>query len=106
EDAAEERDGLSPLERITCHTHRRWAHECIASPLHVIVVTGHRWCRDCDAEATVAVDEVSGSITVTCARCHRTPDTRATRQIVHTCRASLAAALEARHTPDDVSRAA
>ncbi|WP_249124095.1 hypothetical protein [Saccharopolyspora erythraea] len=92
EDAAEERDELSALERISCHVHRRWAHECISSPVHVIVVTGHRWCRRCEAEAFVAVDEVSGSVDVVCTRCREAPGTAATRQIIRTCRASLAAA--------------
>lgn len=96
EDAAEEREELSALDRISCHVHRRWAHECISSPAHVIIVTGHRWCRRCEAEASVAVDEVSGSVNVTCTRCGRSPDTAATRQILRTCRASLAAALDSR----------
>lgn len=104
EDVAEERDGLSPHERLTCHAHRRWAHECISSPLHVIVVTGHRWCRRCEREATVAVDELAGTVRVTCTRCRRVPDSPATRQIVRTCRASLATAREARH--DSAARAA
>lgn len=106
EDAAEERDGLSPHERITCHTHRRWVHECISSPLHVIVVTGHRWCRRCEREALVAVDELTGAVRVSCARCRRVPDSPATRQIVRTCRASLAAAREARTAPEATGRAA
>jgi hypothetical protein len=96
EDLAEDQDGLSPHERLTCYAHRRWVHECIASPLHVIVVTGHRWCRHCDREATVAVDELTGSIRVTCVRCHQVPQGPATRQIVRTCRASLATAKESR----------
>lgn len=94
EDAAEEREDLAALERITCHFHRRWVHECIGSPVHVIIVTGHRWCRRCEAEALVAVDELTGSVAVTCTRCHRCPDTEATRQILRTCRASLAATRE------------
>lgn len=104
EDAAEDHDGLCPHERITCHAHRRWAHECIASPLHVIAVTGHRWCRRCEREATVAVDELAGTVRVTCTRCHRVPDSPATRQIMRTCRASLATAREARH--ESAARAA
>ncbi|MGW5642479.1 hypothetical protein ACWEV3_14375 [Saccharopolyspora sp. NPDC003752] len=93
EDAAVEREELSPHERLSCHVHRRWAHECISSPVHVIAVTGHRWCRSCDAEASVAVDEVSGAVSVVCTRCRTTPDSAATRQILRTCRASLAVAL-------------
>jgi hypothetical protein len=108
EDRAEERDGLSPHERLTCHTHRRWVHECISSPLHVIVITGHRYCRRCEREAAVAVDELAGTVRVSCVRCHRVPDSPATRQIVRTCRASLAAAREGRNAPaaEQAARAA
>lgn len=91
EDAAVEA-GLSPFERLTCPAHRRWLYRCIASPQHALPTTGHRWCRDCDVPATVAVDELSGDVTVTCPRCGRMPNTIATRQIVRTCRASLATA--------------
>lgn len=96
EDAAEDRAELSALERISCHLHRRWAHECISSPMHVIAVTGHRWCRRCEAEATVAVDELTGDVDVVCTRCRKSPATPATRQIVRTCRASLAVVIESR----------
>ncbi|WP_436498153.1 hypothetical protein [Actinokineospora sp. HUAS TT18] len=92
EDRAEHERGLSPHERITCRLHRRWAHECIASPQHVIPVTGHRWCDDCATAVTVAVDELDGRVALACPRCHRTPSTRATEQIVRTCQASLGAA--------------
>lgn len=100
EDAAEDREELSPFERISCHTHRRWAHECISSPIHVIVVTGHRWCPQCEAQATVAIDELRGDVSVICRRCHKSPDTAATRQILRTCRKSLAAAFESRRAHD------
>ncbi|MEV0054713.1 hypothetical protein AB0H34_29915 [Saccharopolyspora shandongensis] len=83
EDAAVGREELSP-------------HECISSLAHVIAVTGHRWCRSCEAEASVAVDEVSGAVSVVCTRCRTIPDTAATRQILRTCRASLAVALDGR----------
>jgi hypothetical protein len=96
EDAAVEA-GLSPFERLTCPAHRRWAHQCIASPQHVSPVTGHRWCRDCACLATVAVDELGGDVTVTCPRCHHTPEGVATRQIVRACRASLATVHETRN---------
>ncbi|MEV6231219.1 hypothetical protein AB0L88_25510 [Saccharopolyspora shandongensis] len=96
EDAAEESGELSVHERITCHFHRRWVHECISSPVHVIILTGHRWCRHCEAEASVAVDELTGSVAVTCTRCRRSPGTAATRQILRTCHASLVAARESR----------
>jgi hypothetical protein len=96
EDATEDREELSALERISCRVHRRWAHECISSPTHVIAVTGHRWCRPCEAEAIVAVDELKGDVSVACTRCGQSPATPATRQILRTCRASLAAAIENR----------
>ena len=90
EDLAE-LDDLDPLERLTCRTHRRWVHECVSSASHVFVVTGHRWCRRCECAANVAVDQLTWTVTVTCPRCGQTPESRATRQIVRTCRASLAA---------------
>ncbi|MDA3623863.1 hypothetical protein [Saccharopolyspora oryzae] len=64
--------------------------------MHVIPVTGHRWCRRCEAEASVAVDELTGSVTVVCTRCRQVLETAANRQVVRTCRASLAAAHESR----------
>jgi hypothetical protein len=88
----DELDGLDPLERLTCRTHRRWVHECISSASHVFVVTGHRWCRRCECAANVAVDQLTWTVTVTCPRCGQAPECAATRQIVRTCRASLAAA--------------
>jgi hypothetical protein len=90
EDLAE-LDDLDPLERLTCRTHRRWVHECISASNHVFVVTGHRWCRRCECAANVAVDQLTWDVTVTCPRCERSPEGAATRQIVRTCRASLAA---------------
>jgi hypothetical protein len=89
---AEVEAGRSPFERLTCPAHRRWLHSCISSPQHVSPVTGHRWCRDCQTAATVAIDELCGDASVTCPQCGRTPDTIATRQIVRACRASLATA--------------
>lgn len=91
EDAAE-RDDLDPLERLTCRTHRRWVHQCVHSAQHVIVVTGHRWCRDCEHPADVAVDELTWAVSVSCPKCGLAPSGQATRQIVRTCRASMAAA--------------
>ncbi|MFD8495691.1 hypothetical protein [Amycolatopsis sp. NPDC059657] len=89
EDDAEELQELSPHERVTCRLHRRWAHQCIASPSHVIAVTGHRWCHACGCAVGVAVDEFTRSIALTCPRCRRTPDTAASRQIIHACRTSM-----------------
>ena len=91
EDAAEER-GLSPLDRQTCRIHRRWIHECIASPVHVIMITGHRWCRGCQTTAMVSVDHLSGSVKVRCPRCWRVPNNAATQQIIRTCEASFVSA--------------
>lgn len=93
EDRAEDA-GLDPLERITCRTHKRWLHRCIGSPVHVIVVTGHRWCRSCSAPASMACDELTGAVHVTCTRCGQAPSGRATRQIIRTCTASIAAAAD------------
>ncbi len=64
EDRAEE-DSLNPLERITCRTHRRWLHDC------------------------VAIDQLAGDVSVHCPSCG---ETTATRRLVRACRASLAAA--------------
>jgi hypothetical protein len=97
EDAAVEA-GASPFERLTCPMHRRWLHRCISSPQHVIPVTGHRWCRECQSPATVTVDELDGDVAVACPRCHRVPDGIATRQIVGACRASLSAERRFRHS--------
>ncbi|SDI14653.1 hypothetical protein SAMN05192558_101434 [Actinokineospora alba] len=93
-----EADGLNPLDRMTCWTHRRWLHDCVSSPLHVIPVTGHRWCRDCSRPVDIAIDALTGDVRLRCPKCARTPDTAATRQLVRACRASLAAAAD---TGDD-----
>jgi hypothetical protein len=88
EDAAVEA-GLSPFEQLTSPAHRRWLHQCIASPQHVSPVTGHRWCRDCACPVNVAVD-----------------DRVATRQILRACRASLATVCETRAMHVDQRRCA
>jgi hypothetical protein len=92
EDALEEAGGLDPLERTTCYAHRRWLHDCVSSPLHVIIVTGHRWCRRCECAVNVAVDQLTGGVTLTCPRCRRMPPGAANRQLVRCCRTSMAAA--------------
>jgi hypothetical protein len=102
EDAGEEH-GLNPFDRTTCRTHRRWVHQCVASPAHVVVVTGHRWCRRCLAVAQVMVDELTGAVAVFCPQCRRAVEGPATRQIIRTCRQSLA---RARHRPEPPVRAA
>jgi hypothetical protein len=96
EDAAEERGSLSPHARATCPFHRRWLHQCVASPAHAIPVSGHRWCRSCNRPVDVAVDELDGTVSLTCPRCRRFPDTTANRELVRSCEASLAAARPAR----------
>jgi hypothetical protein len=87
-----EDDGLDPFERTTCYAHRRWLHQCVSSPLHVVRVSGHRWCRRCDRAVAVVIDELVGDLTLTCPRCGEMPPGAANRQVVRACRASLAAA--------------
>lgn len=94
EDRAEERGTLSPHDRITCGLHRRWVHECVASPQHVIAVTGHRWCRGCGRAVSVAVDELAGTVALLCGTCG-VPDSLANRQVVRACRESLRASRRA-----------
>jgi hypothetical protein len=91
EDLAEDA-GLDPFERISCRIHQRWLHHCVHSAVHVVQVSGYRWCRSCQSHAVVAADELTGDIRVTCSRCGRTPPGRASRQIIRTCTASIAAA--------------
>jgi hypothetical protein len=89
EDLAEEL-GLDPHARVTCGLHRCWLHQCVASPDHVIPVTGHRWCRPCRRPLEVFVDETTARLS--CPRCGTgTPDTAANRQVVRACRTSIAA---------------
>ncbi len=91
EDVAEEA-GLDPFERVSCRLHQRWLHQCVSSPAHIVAFTGHRWCRTCEAPASVAVDEWLGDVRVVCTRCGAAPRGRATRQLIRACVASLAAA--------------
>ena len=91
EDRAEAR-GLDPFDRLTCRTHRHWVHSCVSSAAHVVVVTGHRWCRDCERPVPVVVDELAGEIRMCCPSCGRFPDSPANRQLLRACRRSLAAA--------------
>jgi hypothetical protein len=92
EDHAEDTGWLDPLDRLTCRVHRRWIHECSHSDLHVIPVTGHRWCRPCRRALEIAVDEVDRTVSLHCPRCHRGATTRADHQLVAACEASLTAA--------------
>jgi hypothetical protein len=97
EDRAEDTGWLDPLDRLTCRVHRRWIHECAHSDLHVIEVTGHRWCRPCRRALEIAVDEVTRTVTLHSPRCHRDATTRANRQLVAACEASLTAARATHH---------
>ncbi|HJQ47567.1 MAG TPA: hypothetical protein VJ870_14810 [Amycolatopsis sp.] len=91
EDEDEQRGALSPHDRTSCRVHRRWLHQCVSSPTHVIPVTGHRWCLRCDAALAAAVDELAGSVELRCTRCARRPQDRANQQLVRACSASFAA---------------
>lgn len=91
EDAAEDAGRLLPDDRLTCHVHGRWIHQCVSSPLHVNPVTRHRWCRSCERELRVAVDELDRTVTMTCQRCGD-GGSAATTRLVAACRASLRAA--------------
>lgn len=91
EDTAEEH-GLSPHTRSTCYVHRCWIHQCVTDPLHVLMVTGHRWCRRCDCPVEVDVDDSDpGSVGLYCPGCGQPPDSTANRQVLYACRTSLAA---------------
>ncbi|GAA1266273.1 hypothetical protein GCM10009609_31800 [Pseudonocardia aurantiaca] len=91
EDRAEDAGRLDPDDRLTCHVHGRWIHQCVSSPVHVNPVTRHRWCRDCAAELTVAVDELAGTVTMRCPRCSQ-GSSAATARLSAACRASLSLA--------------
>ena len=88
EDDAEDTGLLAPDDRLTCHVHGRWIHQCVSSPLHVSQVTRHRWCRDCRTELTVAVDELAHVVSMTCPRCGN-GGSPATARLIAACRASL-----------------
>ncbi|MEV6240483.1 hypothetical protein [Lentzea sp. NPDC051838] len=90
EDLAEDDGVLAPDDRLTCHVHGRWIHQCVASPVHVNRVTRHRWCRGCDAELGVVVDELSGDVAMRCPRCGR-GGSAATTRLIAACRASIEA---------------
>jgi hypothetical protein len=88
EDIAEDMGYLAPDDRLTCHVHGRWIHQCVSSPVHVNQVTRHRWCRNCRTALTVAVDELTRTLHMSCPRCG---DGRsaATDRLVAACQASL-----------------
>ena len=96
EDRAEDAGQADPMDRVTCRTHRRWLHECVASPVHTNSAVGYRWCRHCDHQALVAVDELTGDVTIHCGLCGRSPRSRANLELIALCRRSLALARSAR----------
>lgn len=90
EDTAEEH-GLSPHARSTCYVHRCWVHQCVGEPLHVLIATGHRWCRRCECPVDVAVDETPpGAVHLFCPRCGQA-GSAANRAVGQACRTSLSA---------------
>lgn len=91
EDRAEDTGTLAPDDRLTCHVHGRWIHQCVSSPIHVNQVTRHRWCRDCQSELGVVVDELSREVVMCCRRCGN-GGSAATTRLVEACRRSLRAA--------------
>jgi hypothetical protein len=96
EDRAEDAGMLDPTDRVTCRTHHRWLHECVSSPVHTNPAIGYRWCRRCDHQALVAVDELTGDVAIHCGLCGRSPHSRANRELVELCRRSLALARSSR----------
>jgi hypothetical protein len=88
EDQAEDAGRLDADDRLTCHVHGRWIHECVSSRVHVNPVTRHRWCRGCETELTVAVDELTRTVTMQCPRCNE-GCSAATARLLRACRASL-----------------
>jgi hypothetical protein len=88
EDRAEDAGRLDPDDRLTCHVHGRWIHQCVSSPAHVNPVTRHRWCRDCATELTVAVDELARTVNMRCPHCSQ-GSSAATTRLLAACRASL-----------------
>ncbi|TWP54326.1 hypothetical protein FKR81_01870 [Lentzea tibetensis] len=95
EDRAEDVGLLDPDDRLTCHVHGRWIHQCVSSPLHINQITRHRWCRDCSTELGVVVDELSRDVAMMCRRCGG-GGSAATSRLIAACRKSLrAVAVEA-----------
>ncbi|RSM72628.1 hypothetical protein DMH04_42390 [Kibdelosporangium aridum] len=88
EDRLEDAGRLAPDDRMTCHVHGRWIHQCASSAAHVNQVTRHRWCRECRTALTVAVDELTLTVHMSCPACG---DGRsaATRRLEAACEASL-----------------
>jgi hypothetical protein len=91
EDQAEDAGLVQPDQRLTCPVHRRWIHQCVASPVHVNQVTRHRWCRRCGCALPVVVDELTATITIRCPNCEA-GGSAATDRLVAACERSIAAA--------------
>ncbi|ALG15280.1 hypothetical protein [Kibdelosporangium phytohabitans] len=89
EDRAEDTGRVAADDRLTCHVHSRWIHQCVSSCAHVNQVTWHRWCRSCRTELTVAVDELTGAVRISCPCCGD-GGSAATRRLERACAASLA----------------
>lgn len=64
--------------------------------MHTNPAIGYRWCRGCDHQALVAVDELTGEVTIRCGLCGRSPRSRANLELVELCRRSLALARSGR----------
>ncbi|WP_394617921.1 hypothetical protein JNUCC0626_02130 [Lentzea sp. JNUCC 0626] len=90
EDHAEDDGVLAPDDRLTCHVHGRWIHQCVSSPVHINPVTRHRWCRGCDSPLGVVVDELAGDVAMRCPRCG-CGGSAATARLIAACRASIEA---------------
>lgn len=89
ENIDEDAGRLASDDRLTCQVHGRWIYECVSSPEHVNKVTRHRWCRDCAAVLTVVVDDVAGTVTMSCPGCGY-GHSAATRRLLAACRGSIA----------------
>jgi hypothetical protein len=90
EDRVEDTGELGADDRLTCHVHGRWIHQCVSSPIHVNQVTRHRWCRDCEMPVPVVIDELAGIVSMRCSRCGDGVSGPTARLVV-ACRASLRA---------------
>src|SRR5436190_4241833 len=94
EDDAEDMGLLAPDDRLTCHVHGRWIHQCVSSPVHVHPVLRLRWCRACERALTAVIDELARTVEMTCPRCGIGGNVATTR-LLAACRASLGFSLPA-----------
>lgn len=95
EDHEEDAGFMAPDDRLTCHVHGRWIHQCASSPVHVNQVTRHRWCRDCQIPLDVVIDELARDVIMRCQRCGDGSSTATTRLTVACGKSLQAAAVEA-----------